>query len=76
MIVPDLPVFRDELGSSGGGWFFRSGDKEDLAQVISKVIGDQAVLDVAGRKARQHAVSQRNWQDHIRGIVLSTGASE
>jgi len=76
VIVPDLPVFRDELGSSGGGWFFRSGDKEDLAQVISKVIGDQAVLDVAGRKARQHAVSQRNWQDHIRGIVLSTGASE
>jgi glycosyltransferase involved in cell wall biosynthesis len=76
VIVPDLPVFRDELGSSGGGWFFRSGDKEDLAQVISQVIGDQAVLDVAGRKARQHAVSHRNWQDHIRGIVLSTGASE
>lgn len=75
VIVPDLPVFRDELGSSGGGWYFRSGDKDDLAQVIAKALEDQISLNLAGLKARQHAVSNRDWKNFIHGIVLQTGVS-
>lgn len=71
VIVPDLPVFRDELGDSGSGWFFRAGDAQDLARVIEKAFQDKAALAVAGQKARMHAVTQRNWRDHVRGILPS-----
>lgn len=70
VIVPDLPVFRDELGS-GSGWFFRAGDAQDLARVIERALGDEAALAVAGEKARLHAVTQRNWRDHVQGVLPS-----
>lgn len=69
VIVPDLPVFRDELGNSGSGWFFRAGDAQDLARVIEQALEDEAALAVAGQKARLHAVTQRNWRDHVRGVL-------
>ena len=69
VIVPDLPVFRDELGNSGSGWFFRAGDAYDLAQVIEQSLQDETALAVAGQKARLHAVTQRNWRDHVRGVL-------
>lgn len=75
VIVPDLPVFRDELGNSGSGWFFRAGDAQDLARVIEQVLHDEAVLEVAGQKARLHAVTQRNWRDHVRGVLPSIGGN-
>jgi len=34
VIVPDLPVFRDELGNDPAGWFLRSGDAADLSRAI------------------------------------------
>jgi glycosyltransferase involved in cell wall biosynthesis len=68
VIVPDLPVFRDELRNSGSGWFFRAGDAQDLARVIEQALQDEASLVAAGQKARLHAVTQRNWLDHVRGV--------
>jgi glycosyltransferase involved in cell wall biosynthesis len=76
VIVPDLPVFRDELGNSGSGWFFRAGDAHDLARVIEKVLQDEAALAVAGQKARIHAMTQRNWRDHVRGVLPSIGSDK
>jgi glycosyltransferase involved in cell wall biosynthesis len=71
VIVPDLPVFRDELGISGSGWFFRAGDAQDLARVIEYAFQDQNALVVAGQRARLHAVTHRNWRDHVRKILPS-----
>lgn len=76
VIVPDLPVFRDELGNSGGGWYFRAGDAQDLARVIDEAIQDEAALAVAGEKARLHAVTQRSWRDHVRGILPIPGGDK
>ncbi len=69
VIVPDLPVFRDELGNSGSGWFFRAGDAQDLARLIEQVLSDEAALAAAGKKVRLHAVTHRNWRDHVRGVL-------
>lgn len=69
VIVPDLPVFQDELGNSGGGWFFRVGDAQDLAEVIEQALWNVDGLAVAGQKARLHAVMKRNWKNHVQGVV-------
>jgi glycosyltransferase involved in cell wall biosynthesis len=76
VIVPDLPVFRDELADSSSGWFFRSGDAQDLARVIEQALQDEAALAVAGQKARMHAVTQRNWRDHVRGVLPGIGGDK
>lgn len=76
VIVPDLPVFRDELGNSGSGWFFRAGDARDLARVIEEAFQDEAALAVAGQKALLHAVTQRSWRDHVRAILPITGGDK
>lgn len=76
VIVPDLPVFRDEMGSGEGGWFFRAGDVEDLARVIEQALQDEAALAVAGQKARVHAVTQRNWRDYVPDVLPSVGSDK
>ncbi len=69
VVVPDLPVFRDELGSEPAGWFFRAGDAADLAQVLEDALAQPRQLAVLGCRARDYAVTQRNWQRYVTPIV-------
>jgi glycosyltransferase involved in cell wall biosynthesis len=71
VIVPDLPVFRDEMGSEPPGWFFRSGDAQDLARVINEALARPDDLRQLGRQARDYAITQRNWQQFIVPMVKS-----
>ena len=64
VIVPDLPVFRDELGAQPAGFFFTSGDAEDLARVIAQAQTDPGALAELGDKARTYALQRRQWRDH------------
>jgi len=69
VVVPDLPVFRDELGGSSAGWFFKAGDAGDLAHVLEKALADRTELTACAVRARQHALTQRCWQDFVGNIV-------
>ena len=73
VIVPDLPVFRDELGEgepdSSGCIFFKSGDSEDLARVLEENIFDKEGLAEKGRRARQYVIKHRQWNQYA-GEVL------
>lgn len=75
VIVPDLPVFRDELGENPAGWFFRAADAADLARVIETALADRAGLAALGARAREYAAKQRRWQDFVIN-VLPTGQGE
>jgi glycosyltransferase involved in cell wall biosynthesis len=75
VIVPDLPVFRDELGDDPPGWFFRAGDSADLAKVIEVALGDPGVLEALCARAREYAVSQRCWSNFV-GNALSAMQGE
>lgn len=72
VIVPDLPVFRDELGASPAGWFFRAGDPSDLALAIEKAFADQDTLLEMGQRARGYAVAQRSWGKFVINALPST----
>ena len=62
VIVPDLPVFRDELSLGDSGClFFKSGDYSDLARVLKENIYDAEGLRERGRKARQYVIDHRRW---------------
>lgn len=69
VIVPDLPVFRDELGGNPAGWFFQSGNDGDLADVIWHALGNPHVLEQKSRQARHYAVTQRNWNDFVASML-------
>ncbi|WP_242673482.1 glycosyltransferase family 4 protein [Aquitalea sp. USM4] len=70
VIVPDLPVFRDEMGSHPAGWFFRAGDSADLARVIIGVFADPAELLKRGSRAREYAATQRSWAPFVENVLL------
>jgi len=68
VIVPDLPVFRDEMGDSSAGWFFRAGDAADLARVLQAALADQDALAQRGALARAHAAEKRRWDQFVPGL--------
>lgn len=71
VIVPDLPVFRDELRTKSGeapGWFFKAGDANDLAGVLKSAFADAESLADKSASARAHAVTMRNWQRYVRDV--------
>lgn len=59
VVVPDLPVFRDE---AAGAFFFRSGDAADLARVLEEALQDSARLASLGQAGRERALNQRQWR--------------
>jgi glycosyltransferase involved in cell wall biosynthesis len=65
VIVPDLPVFRDEMGASPAGWFFKAGDSADLARVIEAALADRDTLTALSGRAREYAITQRCWRDFV-----------
>ncbi|OLL28691.1 glycosyltransferase WbuB [Burkholderia sp. SRS-W-2-2016] len=65
VIVPDLPVFRDEMGERPAGWFFKAGDATDLARVIETAMSDRAALAALGERAKEYATKQRCWRDFV-----------
>lgn len=73
VIVPDLPVFRDELGGTAVGWFFRSGDAIDLARVVESVLSNQEERITRGLRAREYAVTNRCWHHFVPNILSHQG---
>ncbi|MCP3669839.1 MAG: glycosyltransferase [Gammaproteobacteria bacterium] len=69
VIVPDLPVFRDELGDDSNGLFFRAGDSIDLARVIELALQDRDGLAAIGVRAREYAITQRRWHDYVVNVL-------
>ncbi|WP_035065206.1 glycosyltransferase family 4 protein [Nitratidesulfovibrio termitidis] len=76
VIVPDLPVFRDELGSDPAGWFFTAGDAASLAGVIEAALRQPARLVELGGKARDYALLHRNWRPFVENVVRPRNQSE
>lgn len=74
VIVPDLPVFRDEMGLNPAGWFFRAGDSVDLARTIDAALSDRGTLAALGGRAREYAATQRRWREFvINALPMSQG---
>jgi glycosyltransferase involved in cell wall biosynthesis len=69
VVVPDLPVFRDEMGESNAGWFFKAGDTADLASVIETALGDHETLFACSVRAREYTETTRCWQDFVGNVV-------
>lgn len=65
VIVPDLPVFRDEMGANPAGWFFKASDATDLARVIEGALADSTALAALGERAKEYATTQRCWRDFV-----------
>jgi glycosyltransferase involved in cell wall biosynthesis len=65
VVVPDLPVFRDEIGESRAGWFFRAGDSADLARVVKSALADPVELSNCALRAREYSTTHRCWKDFV-----------
>jgi glycosyltransferase involved in cell wall biosynthesis len=70
VIVPDLPVFRDELGPDFSDLFFKAGSSESLAQVLDAALSQPAKLIELGRLAREKVSKFRVWSQHLPKIWM------
>ncbi len=73
VIVPDLPLFRDEMGPEPGGWFFRAGDAEDLASVLAEALASPDHLAELGMLGRKNVLARRQWAHFAKDIVQGKG---
>lgn len=69
VVVPDLPVFRDELGADSPGLFFRSGDVLDLARVLKEALEKPEEMRALGLRARAYVEHHRSWEPHVRNVL-------
>ncbi|SFJ97792.1 Glycosyltransferase involved in cell wall bisynthesis [Desulfomicrobium apsheronum] len=69
VIVPDLPVFRDELGTDPAGWFFRAGDAVNLAEAVEQAFSNPARLSELGAKAREYVLAHRTWGRFVGNVI-------
>lgn len=72
VIVPDLPVFRDEIGQSCGAFFFQAGQVEDLARVIADALVSPQRLAQCGALARESVQLRRQWRDYVDTLPHTT----
>lgn len=74
VVVPDLPVFRDELSDETAAYFFRSGDAEDLARVLQHALQCENDLRATGLRGHAYVSKHRNWIQNAHKIreVLTT----
>ena len=69
VVVPDLPVFRDELGEEPAGWFFQAGNAEHLADVLSAALANPGQLAEKGKQGRKHVLARRQWRQFTQDIL-------
>ncbi|MGO3130545.1 MAG: glycosyltransferase [Alcaligenes sp.] len=66
VLVPDLPVFQDEVGACRSVRFFKAGDVQDLARVLDETFqAGPEVLAQDGALAREEATQRRSWADFV-----------
>lgn len=69
VIVPDLPVFRDEVGQNNDVLFFKSANSEDLAARLEKAIAEPDLFSSIGQSLRQKVLDSRQWKQHVGAIL-------
>jgi glycosyltransferase involved in cell wall biosynthesis len=69
VVVPDLPVFRDELGKEPAGLFFCSGDVNDLARVLKDALENPINMRELRLRARTYVEQNRTWAPHVCNVL-------
>jgi len=72
VVVPDMPLFRDEMGLEPGGWFFQAGNAEHLATVLSKALASPR-LAALGALGRKNILTRRQWAHFTDDIIKGKG---
>lgn len=66
VVVPDLPVFRDEAAAKA--IFFAPGDAGDLAQAIYGALQDESLRDALARAGLAHVQARRQWKHFVENL--------
>jgi glycosyltransferase involved in cell wall biosynthesis len=61
-VAPDLDGIREQVEDSRAGTLFKSGDADDLAGAILKLLDDKAMRLRLGRNGRAYAEKQCDWK--------------
>jgi len=68
VIVPNLPVFCEEIRDDETGILFKAGDASDLAAALERLIADPQLVADMGERARQYASTERVWREFAKKI--------
>jgi glycosyltransferase involved in cell wall biosynthesis len=66
LVVSDLPALREIVMPGETGMTFKAGDADDLARVLSDLLGDPALRARLGRQAREWIKTERTWAQNGR----------
>lgn len=66
LVVSDLPALREIVTPGETGMTFKADDADDLARVLSNLLGDPALRARLGRQAREWIKAERTWAQNGR----------
>ncbi len=69
VIVPDLPVFREEVQNGKTGYFFKPEDPVDLARVIEGCLSSLNNAHQIGNVARASVLQNRTWDIYAQKVA-------
>ena len=74
VLVPDLPIFREETGEHG--LFFEAGTPHSLARLLHSLLVKSADLPKLGAKNRAYVLQHRQWSQFVPELMkLACAAS-
>jgi glycosyltransferase involved in cell wall biosynthesis/SAM-dependent methyltransferase len=76
VVVPNLPVFCEEVRDDDTGVLFKAGDAADLANAIERLIGDPQRVIAMGERARAHVSRERVWRRFTDQMRAEAGAGQ
>ena len=72
VVVPDMPLFHDEMGPEPGGWFFQAGNAEHLATVLTEALASPRLAEF-GALGRKNILTRRQWAHFTDDIIKGKG---
>lgn len=75
LVQPDTAAFPEILGDSGSGLICRSGDAEDLARVLTRVLTDPVLAEQLGKAGRRAVETVYNSDVAAGHLVRVLGAA-
>ncbi|MBQ3059443.1 MAG: glycosyltransferase [Desulfovibrio sp.] len=72
VVVPDMPLFREEMGPEPGGYFFQAGDAGHLADVLAEALASPRLPEL-GALGRRNIMARRQWAHFTDDIMKGKG---
>jgi glycosyltransferase involved in cell wall biosynthesis len=69
VVLPDLPIFKDEIKQTNSVIFFKADNINNLTNILKNTLKNSEKIKFVGDNARQYILQSRSWDQYISAIL-------